>query len=64
MPDAGGCDPNARIHTMKRVLWLLRLRLLEIELDGGVPGVRGRLARARAEYCATFAPGVRFIWKE
>lgn len=49
---------------MKRVLWLLRLRLLEIEADGGVPGVRGRLARARAEYCATFAPGVRFTWGE
>jgi hypothetical protein len=47
-----------------RILWLLRVRLLEIEADGGVPGARERLARARAEFTATFPPGVRFIWEE
>jgi len=49
---------------MTRLLWLLRVRLLEIEADGGVPGARERLARARAEFTATFPPGVRFIWRE
>jgi hypothetical protein len=41
---------------MTRILWLLRVRLLEIEADGGVPGARARLAVVRAGYCATFPP--------
>jgi hypothetical protein len=47
-----------------RVLWLLRVRLAEIEADGGVPGARARLAFVRAEFTAAFPPGVRFIWRE
>jgi hypothetical protein len=49
---------------MTRFLWLLRVRLAEIEAEGGVPGARCRLALVRAGYCATFPPGVRFIWRE
>ena len=48
---------------MRRAYWLLRVRLLEIERDGGNPEVGGRLALARGEYCATFPPGVRFTWR-
>jgi len=49
---------------MRRVYWLIRVRLIEIELNGGNCSVRGRLARARGEYCATFPPGARFTWRE
>lgn len=48
---------------MKRVYWLMRVRLLEIELNGGNRSVCSQLARARGEYCATFPPGVRFTWR-
>lgn len=49
---------------MRRAYWLIRVRLIEIELNGGNRSARGRLARARGEYCATFPPGVRFTWRE
>lgn len=52
------------MRRLRRAFWWARMVWAGIEAHNGVPGARFRLAKARAGYCATFPPGVRFIWRD